>query len=300
MFSIAYHSIYNHPVPENHRFPMEKYQLLPKQLLLEGIVTEDCFFKPEKASLQDIYLAHNSDYVNRYTQLQLTDKERRKTGFVHCQQLIDRELTLVQGTIDGALNAFTQKVAFNIAGGTHHAFSGHGEGFCMLNDQAVAAAYLLKHNKVSKILIVDLDVHQGNGTAEIFKNNPQVFTFSMHGKSNYPFKKEQSNIDIDLEDGTTDEIYLTILENHLEKIIVQEQPDFIFYQAGVDILATDKLGKLNCTINGCKQRDEHVFSLAKKYNIPVQCSMGGGYSPNLATILQAHVNTFKVAKDLFY
>ena len=183
MFSIAYHSIYNHPVPENHRFPMEKYQLLPKQLLLEGIVTEDCFFKPAQASLQDIYLAHNPDYVNRYTQLQLTDKERRKTGFVHCQQLIDRELTLVQGTIDGALNAFNQKVAFNIAGGTHHAFSGHGEGFCMLNDQAVAAAYLLKYNKASKILIVDLDVHQGNGTAEIFKNNPQVFTFSMHGKT---------------------------------------------------------------------------------------------------------------------
>lgn len=300
MFPIAYHSIYKHPVPENHRFPMEKYELLPKQLLLEGIVGEECFFQPTEIDVATICLVHDSDYVNRYMNLQLTAKEIRKTGFVHNTQLVRRERIIAQGTLTGALKALeNNRIAFNIAGGTHHAFSNYGEGFCMLNDQAIAAAYLLKHSLVSKVLIVDLDVHQGNGTAEIFRNNPHVFTFSMHGKTNYPFKKEQSNLDIALENDTNDREYLHLLAEHLEPVIRTENPDFIFYQAGVDILASDKLGKLNCTINGCKQRDTLVFSLAKKYHIPIQCSMGGGYSPDLRTILQAHVNTYKIARDLF-
>ena len=299
MFQIAYHPIYNHPVPENHRFPMEKYELLPKQLLLENVVEPSQFFEPKKVDVQTIELVHDVDYVNRYLSLNLTDKEIRLTGFKHTQQLIDRERTLVQGTIDAALFAFTDGIAFNIAGGTHHAFTNHGEGFCMLHDQAIAAKYLLKNNLASKILFVDLDVHQGNGTAEIFKNAPRVFTFSIHGKTNYPFKKEISTLDIALEDGTDDALYLSLLENHLEQIIVDFNPDFIFYQAGVDILETDKLGKVNCTLEGCKQRDYHVLSLAKKYKIPVQCSMGGGYSPSLNVILKAHVNTFKVATELF-
>lgn len=298
MFRIAYHPIYNHPVPDNHRFPMEKYDLLPKQLLLENVVTEKQFFQPERATIEDICLVHHKDYVQRYLNLQLTDKEIRLTGFKHCQQLIDRERTLVQGTIDGALFALEDGVSFNTAGGTHHAFTAHGEGFCMLHDQAIAARYLLQHQLASKILFVDLDVHQGNGTAEIFKNDERVFTFSMHGKTNYPFKKETSNLDIALEDGTDDKIYLSLLREHLEPLIERIQPDFIFYQAGVDILETDKLGKVNCTLEGCKQRDEWVFSLAKKYSIPVQCSMGGGYSPNLTTILKAHTNTYKIASKV--
>ena len=299
MFRIAYHPIYNHPVPENHRFPMEKYDLLPKQLLLENVVTQQQFFEPKMVGVENIHLVHNENYVNRYLNLQLTDKEIRLTGFKHCQQLIDRERTLVQGTIDGAVSALKNSVSFNIAGGTHHAFTNHGEGFCMLHDQAIAARYLLKHNLATKILFVDLDVHQGNGTAEIFKNDDRVFTFSMHGKTNYPFKKEISDVDIALEDGTDNTTYLALLKEHLEPIIQQVKPDFIFYQAGVDILETDKLGKLNCSIEGCKQRDELVFSLAKHYNIPVQCSMGGGYSPNLTIILKAHSNTYKTATKLY-
>ncbi|UUV22085.1 histone deacetylase family protein [Paenimyroides aestuarii] len=299
MFPIAYHPIYKHPVPENHRFPMEKYELLPQQLLFEGIVSEEHFFQPTEIDTNTVCLVHDSDYVNRYMNLQLTAKEIRKTGFIHNAQLVQRERIIAQGTLTGALKAIENSgIAFNIAGGTHHAFSNYGEGFCMLNDQAIAAAYLLKHHLVSKVLIVDLDVHQGNGTAEIFSNNPNVFTFSMHGKTNYPFKKEQSSLDIALENNTTDAEYLQLLTQHLEPIIAAEKPDFIFYQAGVDILTTDKLGKLNCSINGCKQRDILVFSLAKKYHIPIQCSMGGGYSPDLRTILQAHVNTFKAARDL--
>lgn len=299
MFRIAFHPIYKHSVPENHRFPMEKYELLPKQLILENIVSPEQFFLPKMASIEEICLVHDAHYVHRYLHLQLTDKEIRLTGFKHCQQLIDRERTLVQGTIDGALYALQDGIAFNIAGGTHHAFTDHGEGFCMLHDQAIAARYLLENNYASKILFVDLDVHQGNGTAEIFHHDDRVFTFSMHGKTNYPFRKETSDCDIALEDGTDDATYLEILEKHLEPLILQTAPDFIFYQAGVDILATDKLGKVCCSIEGCKQRDFLVLNLAKKYNIPIQCSMGGGYSPQLTTILKAHTNTYRIASQLY-
>ena len=175
---ISYHPIYNHPVPDNHRFPMQKYALLPQQLLHEGIAEPADFHSPLKVSLETLCLAHTPDYVHKFVHLQLSHKEALPIGFVQNQQLVDRELTLVQGTIEAALWALrTAEVGFNIAGGTHHAFSDRGEGFCMLNDQAVAAAYLLAHTAVRKVLIIDLDVHQGNGTAEIFRHDPRVFTF---------------------------------------------------------------------------------------------------------------------------
>ena len=169
----------------------------------------------------------------------------------------------------------------------------------MLNDQAIAAHYLLDNALANKILIIDLDVHQGNGTAEIFKNTTSVFTFSMHGKTNYPFKKEISDLDIPLNDDTNDATYLSILAEVLPTIINQQKPDFIFYLAGVDILKTDKLGKLSCSIEGCKKRDELVFTICKEKNIPVQVSMGGGYSPEIKTIIEAHANTFRAAKNIF-
>ena len=202
---IAYHPIYTHPVPENHRFPMEKYALLHEQLLWEGIATEADFFAPEKVALSSLYLAHTPAYVQDFVGQTLEERTRIRIGFVQSQQLIDRELTLVQGTIEGALYALEGQVAFNIAGGTHHAYSDRGEGFCMLNDQAVAAAYLLDKGKAQRVLIIDLDVHQGNGTAEIFAQKPAVFTFSMHAQGTYPFVKEQSDMDIALPDGTGDD-----------------------------------------------------------------------------------------------
>ena len=199
------------------------------------------------------------------------------------------------------LTDYAQKygVALNIAGGTHHSFVGHGEGFCVFNDMAIASKMLLKRKEASKILIVDLDVHQGNGTASIFNNEDRVFTFSMHGAKNYPHRKEVSDLDIELEDGTKDDRYLSILRNTLPTLIQDVAPDFVFYLSGVDILASDKLGRLSMSLEGCKARDQFVFETCAEHNLPVAVSMGGGYSEDIKIIIEAHANTFRVAKDVF-
>ena len=300
MLPIAFHPIYKHPLPEGHRFPMLKYELLPKQLLYEGTAVESDFFVPDIVDLRYVYAVHSKDYVTDLLSLNLDPKAARKIGFPLSEILVERELRIANGTIMGCKFALNLGIAFNIAGGTHHAFSDRGEAFCMLNDQAIAAHYLLDNNLAAKILIIDLDVHQGNGTAEIFRNNASVFTFSMHGKTNYPFRKEISDLDIALDDDTDDETYLSILNEVVPKLIHREKPDFIFYMAGVDILKTDKLGKLGCSIDGCKKRDEIVLSICKKFEIPVQVSMGGGYSPDIKTILEAHANTYRVARGIFW
>ena len=299
MLPIAFHPIFKHPLPEGHRFPMLKYELLPQQLLHEGTVIESDFFAPEIIDLQYVLAVHDKNYVNDLLRLTLDAKTARKIGFPLSAELVERELRIANGTVLGCEKAFQTGVAFNIAGGTHHAFSNRGEAFCMLNDQAIAAQYLLDKKLASNILIVDLDVHQGNGTAEIFKNNANVFTFSVHGKTNYPFKKELSDLDIPLPDGISDDEYLKIIHEFVPKLIEQVKPDFIFYLSGVDILETDKLGKLSCSVNGCKKRDEIVFSLCQKFQIPVQVSMGGGYSPEIKTIIEAHANTYRVASAVF-
>lgn len=296
---IAFHPIYKHPLPEGHRFPMLKYELLPKQLLHEGTATENDFFTPEIVDLCHVYATHNRDYVENLLALNLEPKAARKIGFPLSKILVERELRIANGTIMGCELALNLGIAFNIAGGTHHAFSNRGEAFCMLNDQAIGANYLLNTKLATKILIIDLDVHQGNGTAEIFRNNNKVFTFSMHGKTNYPFKKEISDLDIALDDHTNDETYLSILNEILPQLIQKEKPNFIFYLSGVDILKTDKLGKLGCSINGCKKRDEIVLSVCKKHEIPVQVSMGGGYSPDIKVILEAHANTYRAARAIY-
>lgn len=299
MLPIAFHPIYKHPLPEGHRFPMLKYELLPQQLLHEGIVSENDFFTPEIPNLKHILAVHSKEYVDNLLNLTLEARAARKIGFPLSAELIERELRIAQGTILGCEKALQTGIAFNIAGGTHHAYSDRGEAFCLLNDQAIGAQYLLDKKLASKIVIIDLDVHQGNGTAEIFQKNPNVFTFSIHGKSNYPFKKEISDLDIALPDKTSDEEYLSIVGDVVPKLIAREKPDFIFYLSGVDILDSDKLGKLGCSIEGCKKRDEIILSLCNQLEIPVQCSMGGGYSPEIKTIIEAHTNTFRVAKNLF-
>lgn len=295
---IAWDPIYAHPLPEGHRFPMLKYELIPEQLLHEGVITEANLFSPNKVSEEIILLTHHEYYWRQLKTLSLPAKEQRRIGFPLSAQLIDREMRIAQGTIDAAHYAFNNGCAFNVAGGTHHAGSNWGEGFCMLNDQAIAANYLLSQKLVSKILIIDLDVHQGNGTAEIFKDERRVFTLSMHGEKNFPFRKEQSGKDIGLDDGINDDIYLDILHSNMNQLL-SFKPDFVFYLAGVDVLESDKLGKLALSKAGCKERDNIVLQFCKDNNLPVQISMGGGYSPNIKDIVDAHCNTFKLGIDIF-
>lgn len=299
MFTIAYHPIYAHPLPENHRFPMLKYELIPGQLLHEGVITEDNLFAPEPLDENIILQTHTADYWQRMKRGELTVKEMRAIGFPQSPKLVTREIIISRGTIDCALNALQYGVSFNVAGGTHHAFADKGEGFCLLNDFAIASHYLLNNQLVKKILITDLDVHQGNGTASIFEKDDRVFTFSMHGQHNYPFRKERSDLDIGLLDGTSGGEYLSLLHKFLPQLIEKEKPDFMCFVGGVDVLATDKFGKMKLSIDDCKRRDEIVFSLCRQYGIPVAVAMGGGYSPDVRTIVEAHCNTFKLAKDIF-
>ena len=300
MLHIAYHTIYKHHLPDGHRFPMAKYDLLPRQLMHEGTCTQDNFFEPTIIDDVHILRCHTSEYLTNLKALEIERREARKIGFPLSKELVERELIIAQGTIEGCQYALEHGIAMNVAGGTHHAYTDHGEAFCMLNDQAIGARYLQAQGLAKKILMIDLDVHQGNGTAEIFKDDPSVFTFSMHGKANYPFKKEISDLDIALETGIDDAQYLKILKDTLPTLIDQQQPDFVFYLSGVDILASDKLGKLGCTLQGCKERDRYVLQTCKDANIPVQCSMGGGYSPDIKIIIEAHANTYRLAQDIFF
>jgi acetoin utilization deacetylase AcuC-like enzyme len=299
-FKIAYAPLYAHPLPEGHRFPMLKYELIPAQLLHEGTITEENIFSPRPCIDEVVLLTHDAGYLHKLKTQSLSEKEQRLIGFPQSAQLTNRELIITQGTIDCCLLALKAGVALNVAGGTHHAFRDRGEGFCLLNDMACAANYLLKNNFSEKILIIDLDVHQGNGTAKIFENDPRVFTFSMHGQHNYPFHKERSDLDVPLKDGTGDDAYLSLLKGLLPKLISEVQPDFAFYLSGVDILATDRYGKLNISQEGCRQRDEFVFNMLRYHKIPCTVAMGGGYSADIRVITEAHCNTFRLAKNIYF
>ncbi len=279
---------------------MEKYELLPQQLILEGTCSPSDFFEPDIPNDKYIVAVHDPDYFYDLLNMKIPPREARKIGFPLNEDLVLREQIIADGTMKGSEYAMEHGIAMNIAGGTHHAYTDRGEAFCMLNDQAIGARYLQAKGLAKKILIVDLDVHQGNGTAEIFKDDPSVFTFSMHGEGNYPFRKEKSDLDIALKKGIKDKEYLTIVKDILPQLIKDVKPDFIFYLCGVDILETDKLGTLALTVEGCKKRDQFVLETCKKNQIPVQCSMGGGYSPDLKTIIEAHSNTFRVAKELYF
>jgi acetoin utilization deacetylase AcuC-like enzyme len=300
MLKIAWSEIFAHPLPEGHRFPMSKYLLLPEQLLYEGTIRPANLFAPAPLAEEDILAAHTEEYWSKLKHLALSASEIRRTGFPLSSSLVQRKTAIMNGTVQAAMFALEHGIAMNTAGGTHHAFSSKGEGFCLLNDIAIAAHYLLRSTHVKKILIVDLDVHQGNGTAEIFSNDPRVFTFSMHGEKNFPMHKERSGLDIGLPDGTGDKAYLSILERALPALVQQEEPDFIFYQSGVDVLATDKLGRLGLTREGCRSRDRFVLEQCRINRIPVAVSMGGGYSEKISDIVEAHANTYRLAQDIFF
>ncbi len=279
---------------------MLKYELIHEQLLYEGTCTDNNFFAPQPVDDRWVLGVHTADYVRQLKTLTVPAEMVRRIGFPLTAELIEREWIITQGTIDCTQIARRDGVAMNVAGGTHHAFPDRGEGFCMLNDVGVAAHYLLETGQVQQILVIDLDVHQGNGTAAMFQHEPRVFTFSVHGKDNYPLRKEQSDLDVELPTGTADELYLNTLYDTLPKLIDRVQPDFLFYVSGVDILASDRLGKMAVSREGCQQRDRFVFEQAIQCNLPITVSMGGGYSPRLTDIVEAHCNTFRMANSLYF
>jgi acetoin utilization deacetylase AcuC-like enzyme len=299
VIKIAWDPIYVHPLPEKHRFPMEKYELLPWQLKHEGTFTEENFFRPKEASKEAILAVHTKEYLEKLEQLQLSRKEVLRSGFPLSRDLIVREKRIAGGSVQAASYALENGVAFNIAGGTHHAYADRAEGFCLLNDIAIAASYLLRENLCKQILVVDLDVHQGNGTAKIFEQEPRVFTFSLHGEHNYPLKKERSDLDVPLADEIDGETYMRLLEAHFPILVEQVKPDFIFYQSGVDILETDKLGRLKVSREDCKRRDRLILETAYHQSIPLMACMGGGYSKDIKDIVEAHANTYRIAAELW-
>ncbi len=300
MLKIAWAACYNHPLDNRHRFPMVKYDLVPGKLIDEGTIRSDQLFTPGPVAEALILTTHHPDYWAKLKTGKLSPNEIRRTGFPYSPELIDRERTIMQGTVDAALWALENQVGFNVSGGTHHAFTDKGEGFCLLNDIGIAANHLRHQGLVNKILVVDLDVHQGNGTAEIFRQDPRVFTFSMHGAKNFPMEKAESDLDVALPDHMEDRAYLDLLDYHLNSLLETVEPDFIFYQAGVDILASDQLGRLDLSREGCKARDEMVLKACKKNSIPLAVSMGGGYSRQIEDIVEAHANTFRLAQEVFF
>ena len=279
---------------------MIKYELIPEQLIRENTCVDENFFSPGKIDSKIVLKTHQKEYFKRFTSLQLSKKEIREIGFPLSQELVDRELQIAQGTVSGVNYSIKNGISMNIAGGTHHAFYDRGEAFCMLNDQAIAANYIIQEGLFKKILIIDLDVHQGNGTASLFNSNPNVYTLSFHGKKNYPFRKEKSDLDVEFDDNTNDSEYLKVLKETIPKVIDQFEPEFIFYLSGVDVLQNDKLGRLSLTLNGCKERDKFILQTCKDNSIPVQVSMGGGYSIVLKNIIEAHSNTFRLAQEIFF
>lgn len=300
MLKIAYSEVYKYNLPPGHRFPMDKYELLPQQLLYEGTISKENLFHPPKLADEEILLTHTPSYLDDLNGNLLSAKEGRKIGFPILPALIERGKHIANGTLMCARYAMIYGVSLNVAGGTHHAFADRGEGFCVFNDIAIASNVLLFNQEVSKIMIIDLDVHQGNGTASIFEGDDRVYTFSMHGAKNYPLRKESSDMDIGLQDGTTDDHYLSKVEEMIPTLLEIQNPDIIFYLAGVDIIDTDRLGRLNVSKSGCMERDRLVLAAAQNKGIPVAVVMGGGYSPQIKDIIDAHANTFRVARSLYF
>lgn len=292
---VCYSDRYLVPLIPTHPFPMQKYRLVRNRLLEEGSITHWHLLEPKLATDEDILLVHDRDYWLRCKNGELSAAEVRRIGFPWSSALVQRSQASVQGTIEAAQHALRDGIASNLAGGTHHAFPDHGEGYCVLNDMAIATRVLQRDGLARRIAIIDCDVHQGNGTAAIFNGEAQVFTFSMHGEKNFPLRKERSTIDVNLPDGIDDETYLQLLAQHVPAILQEFQPDFVFYQAGVDPHERDRLGKLKLTHEGLRARDEFVIGTCRKAEIPLVTTMGGGYGKDISDTVEGHCNTVRTA-----
>lgn len=298
-YRLYYSPYYYADIGEDHVFPIRKFELVRDLLLTEGTLHEREIFEPEPARTEDLLLVHTEDYISRLVAGTLTAKEIRKLGLPWSKSLVRRSFHAISGTINAARAALESGIASNLAGGTHHAFPDRGEGFCVLNDVAVAIRVLQRERLAERFLIVDCDVHQGNGTAFIFQNSPEVFTFSMHGAKNYPLFKERSNLDIELADGTGDNEFLEILSEALPRIFMHN-PDIIFYLGGADPFKKDKLGRLKLTQAGLMKRDEIVLQFARDRHTPIVTTMSGGYALDINDTVEIHANTIRAVKRVFF
>jgi len=283
------------PLPEGHRFPMAKYSGLRERLIRDGIVSLADLHEAPQASWDDLRLVHTADYLSAIELGTLPREAQRRIGFPWSPQMVERARRSVGATLAATRAAIEAGAAANLAGGTHHAFADRGEGYCVFNDVAVASRVLQRDAGVQRIAIIDCDVHQGNGTAAIFASDRDVFAFSIHGARNYPFRKEKSRLDIELEDGTGDEPYLAQLAHSLELIFHGHNPEVVFYLAGADPFEGDRLGRLKLTIEGLRRRDELVIDRCSRAGRPIVITMSGGYATNVDDIVTIHANTIRVA-----
>lgn len=297
MLPIINHPDYVAQIGDDHRFPIKKFGELIKLLRKKNIATKYNTFEPDEVSVTTLLNVHTEEYINKINNLSLDKDEIRKLGFPLVKSVRRRSFVATGGTVLASKLAVKHKLACNTAGGSHHAFSNQGNGYCVFNDVAVATSYLKKKYKYKKILILDLDVHQGDGTAKIFESDDSVFTVSIHSKKNYPSKKQKSNIDIELEDGIKDEEYLNVVNQLLQKI-GDLQFDFVFYVAGVDVHFEDRLGKLNITETGIRKREELVINNFFKRNIPLCGVLGGGYNHNFEQLVNLHSILHETCKKI--
>lgn len=297
-YRIFYSPYYYADIGENHVFPIKKFELVRDKLLAEGTLQTSEIIEPQPASIEDVLLVHTEDYISRLRNGTLTTKEVRRLGLPWSEALVRRSFLATSGTINAAKHALESGVSSNLAGGTHHSFPDRGEGFCVLNDVAVAIRVLQKENLAERFLIVDCDVHQGNGTAFIFESDKSVFTFSMHGAKNYPLFKENSTLDIELPDKTGDAEFLETLNEALPRIFLHD-PDIVFYLGGADPFEKDKLGRLGLTIEGLRRRDETVLTFARERDVPIVTTMSGGYAADIEDTVEIHSNTIRAVKKVF-
>jgi acetoin utilization deacetylase AcuC-like enzyme len=289
---------YTFPLPEGHRFPVAKYALLREAVIAEGIVPAERVLDPARAEVAALELVHSSDYVRRFTEGTLEAAEIRRLGFPWSDALVERSYRAVGGTIAAARHALDHGVAMNLAGGTHHAFPDHGEGFCVFNDVAVAIRLLGRERLIRRAAVIDLDVHQGNGTHAIFAGDADVYTFSMHGGRNYPFHKVAGTLDVELADGTGDDVYLAELHAALPRVLAAAAPDLVVYIAGADPHEGDQLGRLALSFDGLARRDAFVLESCREVGIPVAITIGGGYGRRIEDTVSAHLRTVRVAAAL--
>ncbi len=286
-------------LPPRHPFPMGKFPALHRILLAEGLLHPENVVAPREADWADLLLVHTDAYLSRFAAGTLTRQEERRQGLPWSPALVRRSRLAVQGTTNAALMALEDGIAANLAGGTHHAFPGHGEGFCLFNDVAVAIRVLQRSAWLRRVLIIDLDVHQGNGTAAIFADDPDVFTFSMHGAKNYPFHKVASSRDVALPDNTDDDAYLALLRAHLPDVLARAKPDLVFYLAGIDVLADDRFGRLALTSAGLVVRDHYVLETLHAAGVPVTLLLSGGYAATPEETARRHAICHREAQRVF-